>query len=354
MIGEYKKMKHSYLIKAFILTSLPICGADVGHDRDQWTWFHRKVFTQAEQEAHKTEKSYACAKVDLPSFTQLVFSWQALRPQKGHYTFYAQVRNAGTKKWSKWHRMFNWGAQVQKSFLSEPDKVSGYHHVRLESNSNILADAFAIKVEVHNGADLSLLKSIAINVANLRDFAPESWHIMESANSVLIKGVPKYSQFQLDHPRNDGLCSPTSCAMLAGYLTKTAVDPIQFAEKSFDSGLDKYGSWPFNMAHAFEISDGKILYAVARLPSFKNLYAHLCKNIPVVVSVRGYMHGALRPYANGHLLVVIGYDAKTKEVICNDPAMPESKQVQKRYPLKSFLQAWERSHRLAYLADPIT
>ena len=132
------------------------------------------------------------------------------------------------------------------------------------------------------------------------------------------------------------------------------IDPIDFAEKSHDKGLDKYGSWPFNMAHAFELSQGKILFAVTRLHSFKNLHDHLCKGIPVVVSVRGHIHGAPRVYHNGHLLVVIGYDSKTREVICHDPAVPDSKLVKKRYELKNFIQAWERSHRLAYLADPIT
>lgn len=342
-----------YRMILIIGMAAPIFAQEKAQSINHWTWLHRKVFTDAEQEAHKHEHSFACAKVDLPIFTQLVFSWNAFRPTRGYYTFYAQVRNAQTKKWSKWHRMMNWGTHVQKSFKTEPDKHSTYHHVRLESAPDIFADAFAIKIEAHDGADLSLLKSFAVNLSNLKEFQAENAHVV-SCPSIYIKGVPKFSQFELDHPRNDGLCSPTSCAMLTSFLNKIHIDPVDFAEKSHDSGLDKYGSWPFNMAHAFERSGGKILFAVSRLNSFRNLYAHLSKGIPVVVSVRGPIHGAPKPYANGHLLVVVGYDAKTKEVICNDPAMAQSKLVQKRYELKSFLQAWERSHRLAYLADPLT
>lgn len=332
-----------------------IRGQDAQADKkQQWTWLHRKQFSESEQAINGVKKEIVAAKTDLPLFSQLVFSWNSLRPKKGYFTFYARVRNAETKKWSKWHRMMNWGADVQKSFKTESDKFSSYQHVRLESNTDIMADAFAIKIEGHDGANLSLIKSFAVNLSNFSAFNPEQEQIMAKASSVFIKGVPRYSQFELDHPRNDGLCSPTSCAMLTGYLISEHIDPVDFAEKSHDSGLDKYGSWPFNMAHAFERSQGKIAFAVTRFNSFKNLYEHLCKGIPVVVSVRGHIQGAPRIYHNGHLLVVVGYDSKTKEVICHDPAVSEASLAKKRYHLKNFLQAWERSHRLAYLAERLT
>lgn len=322
-------------------------------NKNQWTWLHRRQLTDFEQQRNKLEKQILFSKKDIPSFTQLVFSWNAFRPQKGHYIFYAQVRNAKNKKWSKWHRMMMWGADVQKSFITQSDKVSNYQHVRLELLAGHVADGFAIKVEAVDGADLSLLKSFSVNVSNFNDFAPENETIMDIKRSVYIKKVPCFSQFELNHPRNDGLCSPTSCAMLTSYLLSRTIDPIEFAEKSLDTGLDKYGSWPFNMAHAFERSEGTVSFAVTRLNSFTNLHDHLCKGIPVVVSVRGQLPGAPRVYQNGHLLIVVGYDSKNKEVICHDPAVPDAQLCKKRYPLKSFMNAWERSHRLAYLADRI-
>lgn len=347
MQGSAKNMNHvlSIYFLFFIGGLSALC-----EPAKQWTWFHRKTFNVHEQIENKSKKEIACSKVDLPDFTQLVFSWNALRPGKGHFVFYAQVRNAQTKKWSKWHRMITWGATEQKSFKTEADTISSYHHVRLEAPEAKTADAFCIKAEAEQGAQLSLIKSLCINVSNLRVFGAES----ESnfcLPSVYIKGVPRLSQFELMHPRNDGLCSPTSCTMLMSYLLAKYIDPIDFAEKSFDHGLDKYGSWPFNMAHAYERADGAISCAVLRLNSFKNLYDHLCKKIPVAVSVRGYMKGAPRSYDKGHLLLVVGFDGVKKEVICHDPAVSQSKLAQKRYQLKDFLQAWERSHRLAYIAE---
>lgn len=345
------------ILLCFSLVFTPIFAKQKGKKREkakgeQWTWFHRKTFTDQEQAENADKTHIAFSKTDLPPFSQLVFSWNALRPSKGYFSFYAQVKNAHTQKWSKWHRMANWGASTQKSFETDPDTISSYHHVRLEAKGTGLCDGFSIKVEAHEGASLSLLKSFAVNLANLNLFMPEK-DPLHALRSIMIKGVPKYSQFELDHPRNDGLCSPTSCAMLTAYLLSKNIDPIDFAERSHDQGMDKYGSWPFNTAHAFERAEGKILFAVKRLHSFKDLHDQLAKGIPVVVSVRGQIHGAPRPYKNGHLIVVIGYDTKTKEVICHDPAVSKDQLVRKRYNIKSFLQAWERSHRLAYLADPI-
>lgn len=144
---------------------------------------------------------------------------------------------------------------------------------------------------------------------------------------------------------------PTSCTMLTSYVLNRVVDPLDFARNSFDAGLDKYGSWPFNVAHAYECAQGEAHFCVARLSSFAGLHNHLKKGIPVVVSVRGAIEGAPRVYHNGHLLLVVGYDNKSKEVICHDPAAATANATVQRYALKHFLAAWERSHRLAYMAD---
>lgn len=140
--------------------------------------------------------------------------------------------------------------------------------------------------------------------------------------------------------------------MLLGYLLGQEIDPLEFAEHSFDTGLDAYGSWPFNMAHAFERSGGEVYFAAARLNSFAGLYQRLKQGIPVVVSVRGYLAGAPKIYSHGHLLMVVGFDSERQRVICHDPAFPSDEKIFTSYPLKGFLMAWERSHRLAYLAEP--
>lgn len=324
---------------------------------EPWTWIYRKTFSEAEQKVYTKKKQLPLlCKYDTPVFSQLLFSWNAQRPQNGFFSFWVQSRNAKTKKWSRWHKMIDWGAQIQRSYSSK-DKDSHYEHVRLETEPD-LADAFAVKVESHDGADLGLFKSCVINIVNMQRFEPDILDplTLASLSTIEIKGAPVISQLALEHQRNEEICSPTSCSMLVGFLASRAVDPIDFAQNVFDVGLGPighFGSWPFNTAHVFERCTGVFYCFVMRLHSFISLYEILKKQIPVVVSVRGTLEGAIKPYPQGHLLLVIGFDVETQEVIVHDPAALDDSHVYKRYPLDSFLKAWERSRRLAYVTAPI-
>jgi hypothetical protein len=246
--------------------------------------------------------------------------------------------------------MFEWGHNVQKSFLEEGSQAS-YLHVRLEMRNNTKADAFRIKIISTEGADFSLIKALAVNTADLTLFEEEPTTTYQTLPSCVIKNVPRISQKILNHEKADVICSPTSTTMLTSFLMRTSIDPVTFADNVLDSGLNIYGSWPFNIAHAFEVCQGKFFFSTRRLHSFLNLYEHLGKGIPVVVSVRGYLPGAAKVMPHGHLLVVVGWDQATKSVICNDPAFESHKNTRKKYRLEDFLRAWERSKRLAYIAD---
>jgi hypothetical protein len=70
--------------------------------------------------------------------------------------------------------------------------------------------------------------------------------------------------------------------------------------------------------------------------------------------VRGAIADAPQEYANGHLLVVVGYDAVDHAIICHDPAALTHEDTLKKYDLQDFVQAWERSRRLAYIIMPHT
>lgn len=319
----------------------------------EWTWLYKKIFTDAEIQEHATKQHLFFMKEHVPPFAQLIFSWNSQRPITGHFTFFVSVKDAVTHLWSPWLKMMEWGTNIQRSYLSESPHITNAH-VRLEIGKNRLADAFKLRIESAKNADMSFIKAIAATISNFENFEHEEKNESNTLlSSVHIPNVPLFSQRVLDHPRSDGLCSPTSCAMLTSFLTKQPIDPVAFAEKAYDAGLDAYGSWPFNMAHAFERCQGKYFFMVQRLNSFEALHEKLQKNIPVVVSVRGHLDGASKDFPHGHLLVVVGYDHKHQRVLCHDPAFPSENEVFKKYKLKSFLAAWERSHRLAYVAEPI-
>lgn len=316
----------------------------------EWTWLHAIHFSKDQRARNGRKTAVSFEKKELSSFSQLVLSWNAFRPEKGYLSFDVRVRDKKSGEWSNWRRMHEWGKNLQRSYYGASDGVAQVNHVRLELEKGRLADAFEIKVRAHKGASLAQLAHCYVSLSQMDLFASELGTSCSFA-SLLVEEVPHYSQFCLDHAENNRICSPTSCSMLVHFMTKSAVSAVDFAQGVYDEGLDTYGSWPYNIAHAFDQAKGKYRFYVTRLHSFAYLYEQLTKKVPVVVSVRGSLDGAPKPYLNGHLLVVVGFDQKTNSVICHDPAILSKESVLQNYPWESFVRAWERSHRLAYIVD---
>lgn len=303
------RMKRVILISS--MAAFGLCNADTAVHQDSWTWMYQKKFTTKELQDATGKHDFMFVKQELPEFTQLMYSWNAFRPTEGHFTFYVQVRDAKRQTWGSWHKMAEWGAGVQRSFASTTQKEVQYLNVRLEAKSGHEADAFKIRVQASKGADLSQFKSFAVSLSNFHKFKQSCVdHALCTLKSTHVMNVPKQSQFRVPYQRNDSICSPTSVGMLIGSLTDKRIDYCKLVRGAFDHGLNIHGSWPFNMAHAFEACDGEVHFSVGRLHSFVQLHDRLQKGIPVVVSVRGYLKGAPKVYEKGHLLVVVGWDAK--------------------------------------------
>lgn len=328
-------------------------GKSLDFNAPAWSRVYHKKLTTEDRQTYRNKSILLFTKEKVFPFSQLLFSWNALRPQQGYFSFYAQVRHGKTKEWDDWHHMIDWGSQVQRSYSSKLANFTNYVHVRLEVTKPILADAFRIKIVAHEGANLDLLHAFAVSVANFYQFKAERGATFQGLKSIVLNTVPKISQFELNHPDKERICSPTSCSMLLEYLTGALVNPCLFANRVFDEGLQAYGSWPFNIAHAYELLRDKSWIFTVRLNSFKELHRQLNRGIPVIVSVRGYLPRAPKDYPYGHLLVVVGWNAQRQEVICHDPAFPSTEKTVVHYSVDDFLRAWERSNRLAYWAEPM-
>ena len=337
-----------------LLYGMPL-GCTSGDAPVDWTWIYRKNFIEQDRKTSEKKKFLIFTQENVSPFTQLIFSWNAFRPTQGHFSFFVQVRNAATKKWGVWHHMVDWGRGVQQSFLSKSDGFSSHIHVRLETDDKKPADGFKIKVEPHNAASLGLVQGVAVAFSNFNLFKPQAYNAIDQGlASVHLADMPAIAQFALEHDDKSRICSPVSCSMVAHYLTGHYKDPLDFAISAFDTGLGVYGSWPCNMAHAFEQCEGKVHFFVRRMNAFKDVHEQLMHGMPVIVSVRGTLPGAFKPFPNGHLMVIVGWDNNTREVLCHDPACESHEMVFKRYPLEDFLRAWECSHRLAYIAEPVS
>jgi hypothetical protein len=320
--------------------------------KEEWTWVVVEKFGK-ENEEKFFDQNETCIieKTKLPHFNHLIFSWNAVRPEKGYLRFSVRVRDAFSQVWHKWHIAADWGAMIQKSYVDKPETGPQWHYVRLEMPIGVSADAFSLKIVGLSGASVRVLKSVLVSLSALSKFSPDDYQAIAKLPSLAVVGVPAYSQMVLDHPKANVMCSTTSCSMLTAFLTEKDVDPLAFALSSYDNGLSAYGSWPFNIAHMFEKLNHIRSVHVLRLPSFTTLYKFLKKNIPVVVSVRGAIEGAVKSYDSGHLLLVIGWSKEKQKVLCHDPAFPSSEFVPVEYDLTSFCIAWERSRRLAYCVD---
>jgi hypothetical protein len=214
-----------------------------------------------------------------------------------------------------------------------------------------VSDGFRIKIQAHDGASCTLLHGLFVATSNYLLFVPEPTVAADTMKSVVLSDMPAIAQFALDHEEKHRICSPVSCAMMTQYVTGRVHNLDNFVAGVFDTGLSIYGSWSCNVAHAYESCDGAAHFFVRRFNSFTDIYRQLVGGNPVVVSVRGNLPGALKPFPHGHLMVVIGWDHTTQEVICHDPASEDHHMVLKKYALEDFLRAWERSHRLAYVVE---
>lgn len=313
-----------------------------------WTWTYSAFL----KPSHNYENKILFEKSKTPAFTQLICSWNAQRPAKGFFRFSARVRYAQSGIWSPWYHMYDWGARIQKSYLKKHG-LSSYRHVRLEIDIDQKANALQILVEPFDGADIKNLHAMHISLSNMELFQEEAVDTsLKDLPSNSIANIPHFSQMILDHPKKEALCSPTSLSMVLSHLLKKHLDPVSFAGKVYDEGLEVFGSWPFNVAAAYEIVNKKYFIRVQRLHSFRQLHEMLEKKIPVIVSVRGYLPGGAKEYTDGHLLVVRGWNRPFKKVLCLDPAFEDPKKTNVAYDIQPFLRAWEKSKRLAYYLIP--
>jgi hypothetical protein len=334
------KMK---IISLLVLSSLYL------QAEQPWSHVYKRILTKKEQQQYANKYRFIYKEKDVMPFTQLVLTWNALRPKKGTFTFRVRVRDYDTQKWDTLHKAALWGKE-QKSFFSR-GVTSAFHYSRLEMEKGKKADAFEVEVE-GDDATLNLLKALFITVSNQDEFQSEPQD--ERGNglkSCKVKKAAKKSQKIINHPRANALCSPTSVSMLVQTLQRRHVDPLLTAQYVYDPALDVFGNWPFNMAHAFELGNGNLFFYVMRPSSFKEIYERLRRNVPVAVSIRGPIKGGYTPYKNGHLMVVVGWDAANNKVLCFDPASDDLDGVKKDYDIDDFIAAWERSRRLTYMPE---
>ncbi|MBB6099072.1 uncharacterized protein YvpB [Deinobacterium chartae] len=146
-------------------------------------------------------------------------------------------------------------------------------------------------------------------------------------------------------------CSPTSTSMVLAYWGHEVPVP-QAAAATFDATYKGNGNWPFNTAWASTF--GLEAY-VTRLTSLADVERYIAAGVPVIVSYgwkKGELPGAAIESSNGHLMVVVGFDARGN-VVVNDPAGKSDAEVRRTYDRKILERLWlTHSGGTVYLIYP--
>lgn len=282
---------------------------------------------------------------NLNPFDELMISWNAVRPIEGKFLFYVSVK---TDEWSPWLLYASWGSEGQSSFLSTTEEAPvRVYQDALEVLEEKKATAFQIKIVAEEGSHLSNIHGLHVYTNSDK---PNGIQKADSSLASICLKVPGLSQMSLNHIRHADLCSPTSTTAIIRYLSNDyTIDPLSFAQQIWDSGFDIFGNWVFNVAEASSHLGNKWQCWVERLSGFNEIHSYIKRGTPVVVSIRGPLMGSALPYAKGHLLAVVGYDALNQRVICMDPAFPTDKETHISYSLSDFVQAWNRRGNVAYV-----
>jgi Peptidase_C39 like family len=149
--------------------------------------------------------------------------------------------------------------------------------------------------------------------------------------------VPALSQRQAPPEIAMRICSPTSVAMVLGYLG-AAASPLEIAAEAFHAASDSYGVWPAAIrAAGLRGVAGYLL----RFPDWPSAVWCLERGLPIVASIRyaaDELPGAPLRETSGHLIVLTGCDEHS--VFVNDPVAPTAADVPRRYRLDDLQRAW--------------
>ena len=325
-------MKHSIFFFVFFMNANALYSLQI---------FHKLYDSKQSQE-------WVWTKEDTKEFDELIVSWNAPRPKRGHYLLSLSVFS--NESWSPWLQYALWGTNSQKTFsMEDPSHCVRTFQDTLDMLHGRTARGFRVRVQAFDGAHLDQWRALHACTSLEKD---RNKDITLSRERMVHLPVEHLSQMAVDHPRRHHLCSATATSALLRFLrADQGVFPDIFAEQIFDSGFDIYGNWIFCTAQA-ALELPSWFSWVARIKSFDEVIAQLEKSIPVVMSIKGPLEGAHSAHQSGHLITIVGYNPSSKKVLCMDPAFPQETKGPIGYDLHHFLQATKRRGHVAYFFSP--
>ncbi|HSH79209.1 MAG TPA: peptidase C39 family protein [Herpetosiphonaceae bacterium] len=298
-------------------------------------------------------------------FTEAIASWNAETPEGTWIETLIRAEIAG--RWTKWYNLGVWASEtgtVQRHYVNAQGDADGFVAVDtlvLNGKKAPPATAFQLKVRLFQDRD-RVANSSVVPTVHAMSVATSTTAVKPST---LVPGNPALWNRYLEVPECSQMvypdggevwCSPTSTSMVLGYWQNAtgACEPRVRAAVNgvYDWLYDGHGNWPFNTAYVAE--QGFEAY-VARFTSMAQAERWIAKGVPVVISFawkKSSLEGAAIPSSNGHLAVLVGFDAEGNPIV-NDPAAASDADVQRTYNRAELESLWlEHSGGTVYLIYP--
>ncbi|WP_235537266.1 C39 family peptidase [Nocardioides sp. Soil805] len=305
--------------------------------------------------------------------TELIPSWEAVTTGDSVVKVAVRARTADGRT-SSWDSMAEWAldnpAVRRRSLASQADDLG-----RVNVDTWVAATPvtqWQVRVTLYRSAAtkplvrVDRIGAVASAIAP-RGNAPTS---TPGPGAGTVLDVPTYSQMTHGghYPQwgggGEAWCSPTSTAMVLGYY---GLQPGPFpditaghadaqvdhtARMVYDHAYGGTGNWAFNTAFASTLAGGDAY--VTRLRDLREAEDYVVAGVPLVISVAfgaRQLTGAPISASNGHLLVVVGFEADG-DVVVNDPAGASNGAVRRVYDRAELEDVWlDASGGTAYVIN---
>lgn len=294
------------------------------------------------------------------AFKEAIASWNA-NTVPGTWVE-TQVRARLGDRWTKWYNLGVWSAgyeTIERHSVRLQGDTDGYVAVDtlVLGKSKVPASSLQVKLRLFRAADSTASPSVSSLGLTYSSETPKK-AVPSTGDPAMwntLLSVPECSQ--MVYPDGGEVwCSPTSTSMVLGYW-QNDTGPCEPRVRAAVNGVydwiyDGHGNWPFNTAYA--ASQGMEGY-VARYADLSRLEPWVKAGVPVVMSIawgKGELTNAAIPSSNGHLVVLVGFDAQGNAIV-NDPAASSDADVQRVYLRNELESVWlTNSGGTVYLIFP--
>jgi hypothetical protein len=289
-------------------------------------------------------------------FFEAIASWNAVTPAGAWIETQIRANLAG--RWTKWYNLGIWAADdstIERHSANLQGDGDGFVAVDalVLTDKKVAASAYQLKVRLFSetGAAIPRVHNMSVAIST----TPAKPGALAPGNPDLwdrLLAVPECSQ--MVYPDGGEVwCSPTSTSMVLAYWEQ-ATGPCEPRVRAAVNGVydwvyDGHGNWPFNTAYA---ATHDLEGYVARFTSMAQAEHWIAAGVPVVISYawkKSSLDGAPIESSNGHLAVLVGFDAAGNPIV-NDPAAATDGDVQRTYNRAQLESLWlESSGGTAYL-----